>query len=398
MSEKAVSHGGSGSSLTGKPGKGELSNKANVLDALQQVVSFTQGFLLSTLPRASMQLVQPSRTPESMQKEYTRGMQKDDRAAWQAILRAKAIRGSDAWGRDFDSSAFFQQYLAPHGIRHVVAVPLGAAVFDGYPGVAYLTRGPEDADFSDSEVEALNRWARQHDEQRAKASSGTNHDAWAHRLSARFLVVDAAGQQLYPSGGFQMDERLQQQIKARMKQAIEQSRKGHNLADRVLFPDGWGDLWVFRAVFHKDFPAIGSGPLMFLCLQPDSSEWAAAKPGDLAANPELVRLLPTLRYMQQEFSRNPTLEEIAKRAHLSPFHFHRRFSDLVGQTPKHYLLSCQITQAKKMLVAGKRELSQIATDCGFAHQSHFTSRFKQATGLTPTRWRRMAAQIEADKN
>jgi AraC family transcriptional regulator len=37
-------------------------------------------------------------------------------------------------------------------------------------------------------------------------------------------------------------------------------------------------------------------------------------------------------------------------------------------------------------------LAEIATACGFAHQSHFTSRFKQATGLTPTRWRRFAQE------
>ena len=33
---------------------------------------------------------------------------------------------------------------------------------------------------------------------------------------------------------------------------------------------------------------------------------------------------------------------------------------------------------------------QIPKECGFAHQSHFTSRFKQAAGFTPTRWRKMA--------
>ena len=32
---------------------------------------------------------------------------------------------------------------------------------------------------------------------------------------------------------------------------------------------------------------------------------------------------------------------------------------------------------------------------GPPHQSHFTSRFKQATGLTPTRWRRFALDMQA---
>ena len=91
--------------------------------------------------------------------------------------------------------------------------------------------------------------------------------------------------------------------------------------------------------------------------------------------------------------KNPTLDDIARKAHLSPFHFHRRFTDLIGQTPKHFLLGCQIHEAKRGLVSRRRELTQIASDTGFAHQSHFTSRFKQATGLTPTRWRRLAAEI-----
>jgi len=83
-----------------------------------------------------------------------------------------------------------------------------------------------------------------------------------------------------------------------------------------------------------------------------------------------------------KFGRSPTLDEISAKAHLSPFHFHRRFTELLGLTPKHFLLSCQISQAKRMLMERKVALADIAAECGFAHQSHFTSRFKQATGLT----------------
>ena len=96
--------------------------------------------------------------------------------------------------------------------------------------------------------------------------------------------------------------------------------------------------------------------------------------------------------METEFHRGPTLGEIAKQVHLSPFHFHRRFTELLGITPKHFLLDCQIDLAKKQLLARDTDLAEIAKACGFAHQSHFTSRFKQATGLTPTRWRRFALE------
>jgi AraC family transcriptional regulator len=102
--------------------------------------------------------------------------------------------------------------------------------------------------------------------------------------------------------------------------------------------------------------------------------------------------------MEQEFQRGPTLTEIAKQVHLSPFHFHRRFTESLGITPKQFLLDCQIERAKRELAEGKKPLAKIARDSGFAHQSHFTSRFKQATGLTPTRWRRLLTQHEALNN
>ena len=143
---------------------------------------------------------------------------------------------------------------------------------------------------------------------------------------------------------------------------------------------------------YSRYPGVGEGPRVIFCLQPTCGEWALVRPQDVQADPEIARLIPSLKFMRQEFHRGPTLTEIARQVHLSPFHFHRRFAELLGLTPKHYLLECQITQAKQELLARKKELAQIATDCGFAHQSHFTSRFKQATGLTPTCWRRFALE------
>src|SRR5205085_10122170 len=142
---------------------------------------------------------------------------------------------------------------------------------------------------------------------------------------------------------------------------------------------------------YRDYPALADGGLVLFCIQPSCAEWATVRSADLQADNELARLIPAMKFMREEFSRGPTLGEISKQVHLSPFHFHRRFAELLGLTPKHYLLECQIQAAKVELLARRKELAEIATDCGFAHQSHFTSRFKQTTGLTPTRWRRLAS-------
>jgi len=177
------------------------------------------------------------------------------------------------------------------------------------------------------------------------------------------------------------------------KQLLSRTETTPYSSDRIGLPDSRGDLWIYRAVAYASYPALGDGPFVFFCMQPDCREWNAVRATDLNADAEMTRLVPAMQFMHREFGRGPTLNEIAEQVSLSPFHFHRRFTELFGITPKHFLLECQIHSAKTHMCAGEKNLVEIANSCGFAHQSHFTSRFKQATGLTPTGWRRMADDI-----
>src|SRR2546422_1069927 len=85
---------------------------------------------------------------------------------------------------------------------------------------------------------------------------------------------------------------------------------------------------------------------------PGARGWGAPRPAHSQADAERPRLIPALRFMQQEFHRGPTLVDIARTVELSPFHFHRRFSELLGLTPKQFLLDCQIHLAKADLLSG----------------------------------------------
>jgi AraC-like DNA-binding protein len=371
-----------------------------VFDLISQLVPFSQGLIVSMLPRGSVHIVQPARTPETLVKGYSRDFHREDRATWQAIMRGQTVRASDLWSSgEFQSSPYLHGFLQPHGLRFAVAAPLANPVLNGYPGAALLLRGPDEGDFSDSEVGKLKNIGREVDEfiSKNRQSRNTelqmNTDPWTHQAPIRMFIFNKDGKPIFPKGKLNLDERVEQQLLQHAKQAVEYTKRGQMYSDRLLLPDARNDLWVFHGMVERDFPALGGGPAIFFMLQPESHEWVSVRPADVAADAELVRLLPTLKFMQQDFHKNPTLEDIARKAHLSPFHFHRRFTDLIGMTPKHFLLGNQIHEAKRALASRRRELAQIATDCGFAHQSHFTSRFKQATGLTPTRWRRLAAEI-----
>jgi AraC-like DNA-binding protein len=352
------------------------------------------------LPRGSVHIVQPARCPETLVKGYSRDFHKEDRVTWQAIMRASTVRSADLWSTaEFQSSPYLHGFLQPHGLRFSLAVPLANPVLNGYPGAALLLRGPDEGDFSESELGKLKNIGREVDEfisknrQARNTEVQMNTDPWTHVAPTRMFIFNKEAKAIFPKGKLNLDERVEQQLLQHAKQAVEHTKRGQLYSDRLLLPDSRGDLWVFHSMVERDFPALGGGPAIFFMLQPESHEWVSVRPADVAADAEMVRLLPTLKFMQQEFHKNPTLEDIARKAHLSPFHFHRRFTDLIGQTPKHFLLGNQIHEAKRALASRRRELAQIATDCGFAHQSHFTSRFKQATGLTPTRWRRLAAEI-----
>jgi AraC-like DNA-binding protein len=97
------------------------------------------------------------------------------------------------------------------------------------------------------------------------------------------------------------------------------------------------------------------------------------------------RLLTAMEFMRREFRRGPKLPEIARAAHLSPFHFHRSFRKHFGKTPKQVLAELQIAEVQRLILQGT-SLGEAARHVGFAQQSHLTTRFKQVTGMTPTAW------------
>jgi AraC-like DNA-binding protein len=371
-----------------------------VFDLISQLVPFTQGLIISTLPRGSLHIMQPGKLSESMHKAYTREFHAQDRVTWQAIVRGQTLRGSDMWTpAEQEASPFIHGFLEPNGLKHMIAIPLAAPVLEGYPGAVVLFRGPDEADFTDAELAKVKNIGREIDEfiSRSRPTRNTDlqvqTDPWTHNAPVRTLIFNKEGKLIFPKKELGLEPKVAEQVTQYAAKAGEHAKRAQVYADRLLLPDTRGDLWVFRSVVYRDFPALGEGPVVFINLQPEGFEWVSVRPSDVAADQEMTRLLPTLKFMKEEFATNPTLDEIAKHAHLSPFHFHRRFTDLMGQTPKHFLLSCQVHSAQRALAARRKELSEVATECGFAHQSHFTSRFKQATGLTPTRWRRMAADI-----
>lgn len=94
-----------------------------------------------------------------------------------------------------------------------------------------------------------------------------------------------------------------------------------------------------------------------------------------------------LQFIEANLDQPITLDMIASAAALSPFHFARAFKVSMGISPVRYVWQRRIELARQLLKDRNYALSQVALACGFSNQSHFTTAFKEATGLTPAVYR-----------
>jgi len=68
---------------------------------------------------------------------------------------------------------------------------------------------------------------------------------------------------------------------------------------------------------------------------------------------------------------------------MSESYFRRKFTESYGVSPKKYLCNIRIAMAKRMLIEGLKNVSEISEQCGFASIYHFSRAFKLNVGETP---------------
>ncbi|MEH6402810.1 MAG: helix-turn-helix domain-containing protein [Sneathiella sp.] len=101
--------------------------------------------------------------------------------------------------------------------------------------------------------------------------------------------------------------------------------------------------------------------------------------------PHMMRILNA--YMNEKFGSAIGIDDLAELTGYSSFHFAHMFKESFGQPPYRYLNNVRIEKAKELLRNGHLPLADVALICGFSSQAHFSSRFKQNTGVTPRQFR-----------
>lgn len=89
------------------------------------------------------------------------------------------------------------------------------------------------------------------------------------------------------------------------------------------------------------------------------------------------------------------LRSLAAAAGLSPFHFHRVFRGMVGETPLEFGRRLRMERAAWLLQNSERPVAQIAYDAGYETHEAFTRAFRGCYGASPSEFRRRQfAQVE----
>lgn len=94
-----------------------------------------------------------------------------------------------------------------------------------------------------------------------------------------------------------------------------------------------------------------------------------------------------LKYINDNYSKDFTLEDIAEMVHLNCNYFSELFKKEVGKNFVDYVAEVRIEKAKKLLSGQERKVSEIAKEVGYRNADYFSKVFKRITGESPRNYR-----------
>lgn len=92
-------------------------------------------------------------------------------------------------------------------------------------------------------------------------------------------------------------------------------------------------------------------------------------------------------FLEQHFTEEVTVEQLATNVNLSPYYFSRLFKKIIKMSPHAYQLHLRITLARQLLASSTQSVERIGESCGFNSPQHFIRSFRQHVGCTPLQYR-----------
>lgn len=114
-------------------------------------------------------------------------------------------------------------------------------------------------------------------------------------------------------------------------------------------------------------------------------------------NSYLDSINKAIAFIESNWTIDIQLKDIAAQANISPYHFHRVFKSLTGDTTKEFLTRLRLEKAALKLKHSQNDIGQIAFDCGYQNHETFTRAFKDYFGLSPLEYRNSIAELTVNK-
>ena len=92
-------------------------------------------------------------------------------------------------------------------------------------------------------------------------------------------------------------------------------------------------------------------------------------------------------YINKNYSKDITLNEITRHAYLSKFHFSRIFKKHTSYSPYQYLIAVRLNHSKQLLLNNNYSIKEVADKCGFKRLDYFSSIFKKKFKCNPSKYR-----------
>ncbi len=105
-----------------------------------------------------------------------------------------------------------------------------------------------------------------------------------------------------------------------------------------------------------------------------------------------------LAYIQQHLYEPLTLEDLARQAAYSPYHFTRLFKKIIGVPPQYYVSAMRLQKSKELLLQTGLSVRDISLEVGQQSLGTFTTRFTERVGVTPAQFRNSPLLTDNHKN
>lgn len=93
-------------------------------------------------------------------------------------------------------------------------------------------------------------------------------------------------------------------------------------------------------------------------------------------------------YIQQNYGRKLTINEVADFCKLNRNYFSRKFKQVMGCTPQEFLIRQRLMNAAELMQHSDLPIKTVAAQCGYPNQLHFSQAFKKFYDLPPQEWRK----------